>query len=417
MLGVRACLRKRALRVVLAVRAGENGDERLRTHLLDGGGDACLRFMGKALNRAAVPRLCRVDGFEHGVVQRGKLFDGGTVRAEGNGLFRCGDADAHGVGDFIAQLGDNRAWHGGEPVKHRIFRGEADLVAEGHLHHRLGKAVFDRPRTHDLARARKRGETLPRGGLLLGRFACEEVDAVAHRLQVGRQQLAFEQRRDGEGDERRRHIAVKKAAGHGVLAADGGGAQLQLRVQRAEQRREGLAPTRGLIAELFKKFLQGKICLMIVCACGDELGDRGIDRVVRTAIGVGAQRVGVAAPGHHAALRGLLAGEDGQERRHRLRGAALRPAAKGHEERPRADGGVEALDKTAAGRALEAARHAAQRLSCGGSGTFPRGDGDGGVLRRAVGVEEGAGEVGDRLSAPAHDHAGAFGHDRHAVGL
>ena len=211
--------------------------------------------MGKALDRAAVPRLCRVDGFEHSVVQRGKLFDGGTVRAEGNGLFRCGDADAHGVGDFIAQLGDNRAWHGGEPVKHRIFRGEADLVAEGHLHHRLGKAVFDRPRTHDLARARKRGETLPRGGLLLGRFACEEVDTVAHRLQVGRQQLAFEQRRDGEGDERRRHIAVKKAAGHGVLAADGGGAQLQLRVQRAEQRREGLAPTRGLIAELFKKFL------------------------------------------------------------------------------------------------------------------------------------------------------------------
>ena len=63
LLGVRACLRKRALRVVLAVRAGENGDERLRTHLLDGGGDACLRFMGKALNRAAVPRLCRVDGF------------------------------------------------------------------------------------------------------------------------------------------------------------------------------------------------------------------------------------------------------------------------------------------------------------------------------------------------------------------
>ena len=240
---------------------------------------------------------------------------------------------------------------------------------------------------------------------------------MAHRLQVGRQQLAFEQRRDGEGDERRRHIAVKKAAGHGVLAADGGGAQLQLRVQRAEQRREGLAPTRGLIAELFKKFLQGKICLMIVCACGDELGDRGIDRVVRTAIGVGAQRVRVAAPGHHAALRGLLAGEDGQERRHRLRRAALRPAAKGHEESPRADGGVEALDKTTAGRALEAACHAAQRLSCGGSGTFPRGDGDGGVLRRAVGVEEGAGEVGDRLSAPAHDHAGAFGHDRHAVGL
>ena len=47
------------------------------------------------------------------------------------------------------------------------------------------------------------------------------------------------------------------------------------------------------------------------------------------------------------------------ERRHRLRGAALRLAAKGQEQRERTAGGVEALGEAAAGRALEAARHIA----------------------------------------------------------
>ena len=39
------------------------------------------------------------------------------------------------------------------------------------------------------------------------------------------------------------------------------------------------------------------------------------------------------------------------------------------------------------------------------------------MLDRAVRVEERARKVGDRLSAPVHDHAGAFGDDGHAVGL
>jgi len=39
------------------------------------------------------------------------------------------------------------------------------------------------------------------------------------------------------------------------------------------------------------------------------------------------------------------------------------------------------------------------------------------VLDRAVRVEERARKVGNRLSAPVHDHAGAFGDDCNAVGL
>ena len=39
------------------------------------------------------------------------------------------------------------------------------------------------------------------------------------------------------------------------------------------------------------------------------------------------------------------------------------------------------------------------------------------MLDRAVRVEERARKVGDRLTAPVHDHAGALSHNGHAVGL
>ena len=48
---------------------------------------------------------------------------------------------------------------------------------------------------------------------------------------------------------------------------------------------------------------------------------------------------------------------------------------------------------------------------------LPRFNADARVLDRAVRIEEGAREVGDRLAAPTHDHAGTFGHDRDAVGF
>ena len=156
---------------------------------------------------------------------------------------------------------------------------------------------------------------------------------------------------------------------------------------------------------------------MIIGARGDDLSNRGVDCAVRARVRIGAQGVGVAAPGHHAALLGRLPRQHRQQRRHRLRGTALRLAAKGHEQRERTDGGVEALGKAAAGRALEAARHVAQRVRRGSSLLLSRLDADARVLDCAVRVEEGARKVGDRLAAPVHDHAGALSHDGHAVGL
>ena len=156
---------------------------------------------------------------------------------------------------------------------------------------------------------------------------------------------------------------------------------------------------------------------MIIGARGDDFGDRGVDRAVRARIRVGAQGVGITAPGHNAALLGRLPRQHGQQRRHRLRGGALRLAAKRHEQRERTDGRVEALGQSTAGRAPEAARHVAQRVRHGSGLLLPRCDADARVLDRAVRVEERTRKVGDRLAAPAHHHAGALGHDRDAVGL
>ena len=158
---------------------------------------------------------------------------------------------------------------------------------------------------------------------------------------------------------------------------------------------------------------------MIIGTRGDDLRDRGVDCAVRARVRIGAQGVGVAAPGHDAALLGLATRQHRQQRRHRLRGTALRLAAKGHEQRERTDGGVEALGETAAGRALEAARHIAQRArrASGLRLLLSRFHANACVLDCAVRVEEGARKVGDRLAAPVHDHAGTLSHDGHAVGL
>ena len=289
LLGVRACFKQGALRIVLAVRTGEDRDQRLGTRQLDRGSNALLRFIGKALDRAGALRLRRVDGFENSVIEGKKLGNARLVAAEGDGLFRCGRADAHSIGNFLRQLGDDRAGHGSKPVARSLFGGKADLIAERHLHHCLGKAIFNRPCACDLARAGKRGKAFPRRFLLFGCRAVKEVNAVTGSLEVSRHDLACQHGRDGEGDKRRRHVMVKEGTGHGVLAADGGSAQFKLGIERTEQRGKGLAPARRLAAELFKEFLQGEICLVIVCTGSDDLSNRGVDRAVRARVRIGAQ--------------------------------------------------------------------------------------------------------------------------------
>ena len=57
-------------------------------------------------------------------------------------------------------------------------------------------------------------------------------------------------RRHRKGDERGRNVDVLEGAAHGVLAADGGDAQILLRLERAEKRGKRLTPARGIMPGL-----------------------------------------------------------------------------------------------------------------------------------------------------------------------
>ena len=257
---------------------------------------------------------------------------------------------------------------------------------------------------------------LPGGLAVLGG---EQIYGVVRRLEFGGEDLVGLHRGDGEGDEGGGDVLVQEGAGHGVLAADGGGTQLQLSVQRTQQGGEGLAPALGLAAQLLEELLEGEIGLVIVGTGGHQLGHGGVHGGVSGGIGVHHRLVGVKAPGHHAGLVGLLAGQHGEQGGHGLGGGALGLAAEGHEDGSGADGPVKPLGQAPAGAALQAGGHLLQRVEAlfAHGGAVRLGHGDGGVLHCAVGVQEGPGQVGDGLALPVHDHAGAGGDHGHPIGL
>ena len=91
--------------------------------------------------------------------------------------------------------------------------------------------------------------------------------------------------RDGEGHECGRHVERLKAAAHGILAADGGDAEIHLRAERAEQGGQRLAPARFVAPELFKILLEAEVHVAERSARGDESGDGLHDREIRAVVG------------------------------------------------------------------------------------------------------------------------------------
>ena len=238
-------------------------------------------------------------------------------------------------------------------------------------------------------------------------------------LEFGGEHLARFQRRNGEGDQRGRYVQIQEGAGHGVLTANSGSAQLQLRVHSAQQSGEGLAPALRLIAELFKELLEGEIGFFVVRTGGHQLGHRGVDRVVGPGVGVGAGLLRVAAPGHDAGLIRFLARQDGEYGGHSLCRGALCPATEGHEDGTGTDGAVKPLHKAAAGGAFQAGGHLPEGLEPGlcQLGAVLLCHTDPGVLHSAVGVQEVTAQVGDDRAVPLHDHPGFFRDHGHPVGF
>ena len=86
----------------------------------------------------------------------------------------------------------------------------------------------------------------------------------------------------GEAHERRRDVERLEAAGHGVLAADGADAQIDLGHERAKKRGEGLAPALGHIAQAAEVFLEGQVRACAREAGRDELAHAFDDGQIRT---------------------------------------------------------------------------------------------------------------------------------------
>ena len=409
--------------VVLAVGTRKHGDHRLGPGRLGLAHRRGALVPGDGLHRPLGPGPGGVDLLQHPLVQGQQRVDGGGVAADGDDGLGHGGADPRALGAvrLSLHLGHNDAGHGDVPYGRLcgVLGGKTYAVAKGHLHHSLRQAVLHRPGGLDAAMAAQLVEIRP--GCLAGvrLTGAEDVDPVSRLFKLGGKDFAGLDGSDGKGDEGGGHIQVQEGPGHGVLTADGGGPQLQLGVQGPQQGGEGLAPPRRLVPQLFKEFLEGEIGFSVVGARGHQLGHRGIDRAVSPGVGVGAHLVRVKGPGHHAGLLGLPARLHGEEGGHGLGGGPLTSAAEGHQHAARADGAVKPLGQAPAGSALQTSGQLPQAPAAvprPGGGVRLR-HGHLGVLHRAVGAQEGPGQVGHHLPPPAHHHPGVLSDHRHRIGL
>ena len=86
--------------------------------------------------------------------------------------------------------------------------------------------------------------------------------AVSCSLELGRHNAVHVSAGRSEADKRGRHVQVLKAAGHGVLAANGANAQVNLRHKRTQKRRRRFAPARGIFAQAAEVLLKREVCIL-----------------------------------------------------------------------------------------------------------------------------------------------------------
>ena len=133
--------------------------------------------------------------------------------------------------------------------------GEADAVAEGHVHDRLRRAVLHGPGGFDLAALGQLVERLPGGFQILRVDAAESIHRVSRLLELRREDLSRLNRSDGKGNQRGGNVQVQEGPGHGVLAADGCRAEVHLGFHGPQEGGEGLAPAVRVLAQLLEVLL------------------------------------------------------------------------------------------------------------------------------------------------------------------
>ena len=300
-----------------------------------------------------------------------------------------------------------------------IVHLKADFVAERHFAHALSDtAGGQRPRGNRLAGRDQVCDLVPhelergviRRAVLIVRCV-EEVNRMACRFELRRDQAGSVLRRDSERNQRGRYVHIVKRAGHGVLAADGSQTQVLLCGVRAQQGGQRLAETLRILAETLEILLEGEVCGLKVTAGSNQLGYRLDYRGGCTEIRVLLGEVGVKAERHDRGGFALTV-QCRHGSRHDLRRGQLILAAEGHEYRACADGAVETLDQTALEADAEG-RGVVQQLFLFGIACRSAGDGRSrqcanlcvNVLGAAIGVEEITGNIHDLNTVPGHAQA------------
>ena len=424
-LRLNACLETGGGGVVLAVGAGEHRNHR------PGPGDLSVEYrrgapiVGDALHRGRLGTwVGGIDLVQHTVPQGQQLVQAGSVLPDGNHRLLGRHTDAHRstVVYLLRQLRHNGAGH--MPVPGGLHPGvgaEADAVAQGHLHHALGyTARLHRPGGGHLTRPGQLVQAAPglfHALVVVRPLYREQVDRVVRRLELGGEHLTRQGGGHGEGDQGGGNVQVQEGSGHGVLSADGGHPQPQLGVQSAQQRLEGLAPSLRLLPQLFKVFLESEVGRIRIAAGRRQLGHGQRHGRPCSPVGVGRHPVRVEAPAHHRAGLRHLTRLHREGSRHHLGRGALGGAAIGHKHGGRSNRAVKPLSQPPAGAALQAARHGPQASKGLGDALLSGGDKNAGVLYRAVGAQEGPGQVSNSLPLPGHHHPGTFSDYRHPVGL
>ena len=221
-------------------------------------------------------------------------------------------------------------------------------------------------------------------------------------------------------DQSRWYVNVLKSAGHGILAANGRRAKVNLRLQRAQQRRQRLAPGFRRAGHALEVLLKGQMDIVAARSGRHQLGNGVHHREISAAIGALLADIGIKAVGHHGCGIAFLA-LYADSRSHGLHGRQLTLSAEGHEQAARAIGRVKPLGQTAL-RALVQIDHGLfyavrkRDLSLFCDIALFNDMGSGG-LGRAIGIQEFALDVHDGFSIPMHDQTGLSGHRRHSGGF
>ena len=308
--------------------------------------------------------IARINFFQLVFICRKQFFQRKAFTAESNRIAGC-RAQKCPSRNIFRHFQKERAVSVTEQVVQRntLRKCKADVVAHSHFHYSLSNAAICRC-------IRCRNFALPHQSvydlkILLQAFRCRQSVCIILRLQkhnIMPCRLKFRGnnimdifRSHRKGNQCRRHVNLFERPAHGILSADCRNFQPLLRHKSTQKRSQRFAPASAVFHGLLKIFLKGKINLLKLCACRNQLCNRFHNRQICTVVRAFLRDKRIISPCHQGAGRSILF-----LRRnliyHCLNGCALVFAAKRHQHRTRANSRVKTLGKPALGADVQVFR-------------------------------------------------------------